>query len=374
MLRRPLIALISTAAFLLIAINLLISLWSQRLPYSRAIEHIRDASQCNLLLIGNSLLDQHVDENSLTRAAAERGAVLDPLNAALGASQPPEQRLLFDYSLEHQAQVRMVAVGIFDFQLTAEDHSHPLDLTGNRVIGLDRRIEYKDVAETYGFGLRDRIELTILRHFPMAAYRTNAWRYVELLRRAMGANGLPQKSVNSMGRVDDFAALEASSVGAFDAEAQEFLSNPMRFNSSYEEIFSDAERKNIKPIIILMPMPPLHRRTYYDRPSWKAYMAALTSLANRRGISVLDASGWFSQPDDFVDHLHVSQGAAREFSYRLGLELAPALQSAAPQSIAFAGERAPAQTCLAAAAGTFSSPAACRATSAGRRSGCRRQM
>jgi hypothetical protein len=60
------------------------------------------------------------------------------------------------------------------------------------------------------------------------------------------------------------------------------------------------------------------RELYYARPPWRQYLAALEKLADRRGIRVIDASNWMPSQNDFVDHLHMTQQAAHDFSVRLG--------------------------------------------------------
>src|ERR1022692_4737234 len=98
------------------------AVWSHRLPYSRKLDAIRSAGDPNLLFVGNSLLDHHLDESEFMQAAAKFGSRFVPLNAALGATDPPEQRLLFQYAVAKHPGIRTVVVGIFDFQVTHADH------------------------------------------------------------------------------------------------------------------------------------------------------------------------------------------------------------------------------------------------------------
>jgi hypothetical protein len=308
-----------TGALMLATINLLIGAWSHRLPYFQELESVRTAQNPNLLFVGNSLLAGHLDEAALVQSAPEAG--FSPLNSALGATLPPEQQLLFDYAVRIHPDIRTVVVGIYDFQLTAPDHSRVTDLVGNRMVGFDRRFSVSEVAAVYGFGPLDKVEFEAMRMLPMAANRANVWKYVELLRRAMESMGMPHTATNSMGRVDDFAALEAGSVDAFDAQAQAFLQNPNRFNESYESIFNQAHRDGMKLVIVWMPMSPFHHRMFYSRPLWQKYQDAVDVLAGRRGIRVIDASNWMTSEDDFDDHLHMTKAAAHEFSIRLGSEL-----------------------------------------------------
>lgn len=324
--RNPLLPVLLTGAAVLAALNLLIGAWSHRLPYAQKLEAIRTARDANILFVGNSLLDHHLDEAVFAQSAAVGGVQFAPVNSALGASEPPEQRLLFNYAIKNHPGIRTLVVGIFDFQLTAEDHSHLGDLTGNRMVGLDRDFAASDVAQIYGFGTLERMELAGLQGLPMGANRANIWKYVELLRRAMGAMGMPHAAVNSMGRVEDFSALEAGSPVQFDAQASAFLKHPEQFNASYEAIFAAARAHGMKVVVVVMPMSPYHHQTFYSRPLWSEYLKALTVLAGEREIRVIDASGWLPVQQDFVDHLHMAPDAVHDFSARLGTELTQADQ------------------------------------------------
>jgi hypothetical protein len=322
----PLLPLLLTGAIVLAAANLLIGAWNHRLPYEMKLEAIRSAHDPNLLFVGNSLLDHHLDEAALKESAKGNGIDFVPLNSALGASEPPEQRLLFNYAVKNHSGIRTLVVGIFDFQLTAEDHSRITDLTGNRMVGLDHRFPASEVAQAYGFSSLERLEISALQRAPMAANRANIWKYVELLRRSMGAMGMPHAAVNSMGRVEDFNALESGSSQQFDAQAAAFLQRPDHFNSSYEAVFTAAQAKGMKVVIVVMPMSPYHHQAFYSRPLWNEYLQALTALASQRGIRVIDASGWIPEQQGYVDHLHMSPEAVHTFSARLGSELAGAPQ------------------------------------------------
>jgi hypothetical protein len=320
MTKHSLLPVMITGALLLVVLNLLIGAWSHKLPYSHKLETIRTAQAPNLLFVGNSLLDSHLDEAALVQTA--QPVDFRPLNAALGASEPPEQQLLFDYSAQTHPSIRTVVVGFYDFQLTLPDHTRVGDLTGNRMVGVDRRFPVSQVVAAYSFSSLDQLELEILRQLPMAANRANVWKNVELLRRSMESMGMPQAATNSMGRVADFAALESASIDIFEAEACTYLEHPDHFNASYESIFNRAHRAGMQVVIVLMPISPYHRTTFYALPLWRRYEEALTELAQRRGIQVIDASDWLPSPEDFSDHLHMTHQAAHVFSIRLAGPLA----------------------------------------------------
>jgi hypothetical protein len=322
MTRNPLLPVALAALLELTAINGAVGLWSHRLPYVLKLESIRNARDPNIVFIGNSLLDGHLDEPAFATAASSRGDQLRPLNAALGASLAPEQQLLFQYTTETHPSVHMLVVGAYDFQLTADDHSAIGDLTGNRMVGLDPRFPPREVATIYGFGPVGRIEITLFQHLPLIANRANVWKYVELLRRTMESMGMPRAATNTMGRVDDFAALEAASSRVFIEKADAFLQHPDHFNSSYESIFRQARQGGVHAVIVMMPMSPYHRQVFYSQPAWHEYVQALSALARQRGIDFLDASDWAQAEQDFADHLHMSSRGIQSFSVHLGEAIA----------------------------------------------------
>jgi len=314
--------LLITSGAVLLVLNLALIPWSHRLPYYRKLETIRTSHQPNLLFVGNSLLDHHLDEPAFEESAASSGVHWTVLNSALGASKPPEQQLLFQYAVQKHAGISTLVIGFYDFMLTEQDRSHVADLTGNRMIGMDHRFPFSEVVDTYGFGARDKAELELVRLLPMAAYRANAWKYVELLRRRMASVEMPKEETNSMGRVEDFTALESDSTRQFDMDAQTFLASPDHFNSSFEAIFARAQASKMRIVLVVMPMSPDHLGRFYTRPLWSEYLAAVTKLASAHGIQVIDASRWMPAETDFADHLHLTFEAARPFSARLGKALA----------------------------------------------------
>ena len=321
MTKRPLYLMLLISTLVLVGLNGLMGSLTRRLPYHIKLESIRNAGDSNVLFVGNSLLDGHLNESAMTASAARRGLSIHPLNAALGGSEPPEQRLLFHYAAKIHGGISTLVVGFYDFQLTAPDLTHAEDLKGNRMVGVDHRFSAQEVVEAYGFGAEDQAKLVLERLSPMVANRASAWRQVELMRRSLAQAGMPTVATNSMGRAADFAALEAGSAQVFDAKASAFLANPSSFNLSFEAIFREAQDRKMKVVLVAMPMSPTHWNAYYSRPLWARYQSAIETLAAARGIRFIDASDWMHSQSDFADHLHMAPEVIDGFSERLGSEL-----------------------------------------------------
>jgi hypothetical protein len=320
--KRSLLPLGIVALLLVVILDAFFSVWSHHQPYFRKLRSIESAVDPNLLVIGNSLLDSRLDETLFATAASERGKSFRPVNTALGGIPPQEQRLLSEYALHRHPQIRTIVVGIFDFQLTVEDHTRPWNLIGNGLAAIDPAVPISEVADAYSFGQLDLMQLRVLRALPFLPNRVSAWKAVELLRRSMGEIGMPHVQTTELGRASDFANLEAAATSDFDNQAYDFLQHPNRFNSSYESIFWRARRAGIDSLIVIMPMSPFHREKFYRLQSWTLYRAALIRLASERGIRVIDASDWLPQGEYFEDNLHMSRTGVTAFSERLGRELA----------------------------------------------------
>jgi hypothetical protein len=319
--KRPLLALGIVSLLVIIGLNAFFRVWRHHLPYYQDLRAIDSASEPNLLLIGNSLLADRLDEALFTSIASKRGKSFRPLNTALGGIPPQEQRLFFEYALSKQPHIRTLLVGIFDFQLTAEDKIGPSGLFGNGLPGIDPAVPISMVADAYHFDRWELLQVGVLRALPFLPNRGSAWRIVELLRRSMGEIGMPHAKTTDLGRASDFANLEAAGSSDFDKTAYAFLQHPDKFNASYEAVFQRTRSRGISSVIVIMPMSPFHRARFYSLQSWKLYRDALVRLANQRGIRVIDAADWCPLQEDFEDNLHMSKAGVAIFSERLAREL-----------------------------------------------------
>ena len=77
--------------------------------------------------------------------------------------------MFFEYALYRHPHIRTLVVGIFDLQLTAEDHTRPWNLTGNGLAAMDPAVPISEVADTYNFGQLDLMQVRVLRPHPLLA-------------------------------------------------------------------------------------------------------------------------------------------------------------------------------------------------------------
>jgi hypothetical protein len=317
--RKFLFAVLAVLACFVLA-NIAVSLWSRRFPAIRKLDQISVASDANLLFIGNSLLDGRIDPVLFINSPAAASAHLVPLNAALGGSLPPEQYLLFRHAAMNHP-ISTIVIGFYDFQLTKAIPTKPYDLAGNRAVSFDRRIAAAEAESIYNFTWAQRWQFRTLRSFPLIAYRTQVWKYIELLRRNLGEVGMPKSPTNAWGRASDFGALEASSQDAFNEEALRFSTQPTGLNEPTQRVVAESKSRHIRVILLVMPASPYHRETFYTQESWNKYLHALRNLKDVDSLGFIDASRWFLSERDFADRLHLDFSRTGAFTERLAREI-----------------------------------------------------
>jgi len=332
MIRRPLFFLALTAVAVLMAMNLFFASRITRQHYYQKLEEIRTVQNIQLLLVGNSLLTD-LQTHALDQSAARTGLKVASINSALAGLLPPEQWLLFHYAMQQHPGIRTLVVGLYDFQLTEPDTTKVSDFIYERMMVFDPRFPVGEVAAAYGFGPRQTLEMRMVRVLPMLVFQGNEQGHVENLRNHMQQMGMQQPLDPG-----DPDLLEATAPQDFDSQAKAFVQNPHQFNPSFESIFHAARAARMRIVLVIMPMSPLHRSTFYARPAWPLYISAMRAMARRRGFQIdwIDASGWEPSQNDFVDHVHMSRTGMDDFTIRLGSELARVLspaQACAPNAL-----------------------------------------
>jgi hypothetical protein len=306
----------------LAAANLLASRETTRLYFARKLAAIDSVHNANLVYVGASQLDDHDDPIALNRGATLGNLTLTPVNAALGNSSPADQALLFQEAVRANPNLHTLVIGFIDFQMTTEFHFTPFQLLGNHLIAVDPRFPIADVDTIYQYNPVESLELRALRALPAIAYRSNTWQRVEVLRRSFGGTGLPHEASNQWGRAADFADTFDASRRTFDADSARFLAGPAVFAPSYQHIFDLAAQHHMHIVLVVMPVPPLHREVLYARPAWHAYLTRLQQMCAQRGYTLLDGSAWVDSPFKFDDIVHLNRAGVADFQFRLGRDIA----------------------------------------------------
>jgi hypothetical protein len=236
-------------------------------------------------------------------------------NAALGASDPVEHLMLLRRALRRDTTVKTVIYGFFDFQLTGQPFATNGDFIGNRAVSYylepDLSLKY------YKMSARDRIHFSLMQHVPLLVERGTIWEKVERVRRAMSQLGMPPVATNRLGRVADFAMLEADSPAAFAAHCDRLIADHANLSDPVLQIIEQSKARGASVVIVAMPMHPRHQHEFYSLSAWAKYRDYLRTLVERAGATFTDASAWIDRPDEFADHLHLSPSGGEDFSRRL---------------------------------------------------------
>ncbi len=103
----------------------------------------------------------------------------------------------------------------------------------------------------------------------MFADRGAIWAKVEILRRSIAGQGMPQENTNQFGRAADFSLLEPANADAFRKECEAALQLPLA--PAISELFRQAHDANMDIVLVEMPMRQAHRAQFYETKWWTEY-------------------------------------------------------------------------------------------------------
>jgi hypothetical protein len=303
------VALVALGVF-----NFIVRYLAYDMPARVAIRAIDSTRGATYLAFGNSLIEAGFDSAAFAANMNPEPAVA--LNAGLGGTSSVQHLLLLREALRRDPTIRVVIYGFYDFQLSETGILKNADLIGNYAISyyLDPEIALR----YYQMSPRDRLEFEVMRRLPMMVERGKLWQKVELLRRALGGIGMPHEQNNRFGRAADFNLLEATREDFVSACAR-WSAPTAGLSGPILEIIRESQAHGAKLVFVEMPMPPFHQRTYYNLPQWSRYRSKLRELVTQTGSEFVSASDWISDPPEFVDHLHLGQAGAQDFTRRLAL-------------------------------------------------------
>ena len=314
--KRQFILSVAGMLVVLVALNGAIASATRNSVPRRVMALARESTRAVVMGLGNSLMGAGFDA-----AAFDKGMGISretsAANLALGASTPVEQLLLLRYALRQGMRPKLLIYGFYDFQLSAPIAIATRDLIGNRAMLYYLEPEY--AQRFYYMTAHDRVEFELMRHVPMMVDRGAVWARVELFRRRLSQQGMPEEIANRYGRVTDFTLLESASESDFAQTCEE--ASGRGFISAANEIIRQATEAGIKVVFVEMPMNPDHVRRFYDTSAWEKYRAHIETLLAADGVIYVDASDWEPKESLFGDHLHLNDAGAVQFSERLGEQL-----------------------------------------------------
>jgi hypothetical protein len=269
-------------------------------------------SNTECIFLGNSLVEAGCSPEVFRAAWASPAAAPPTINLALGATSPVEHYLILDRALQQPIHPKLIIYGFFDDQLFSIPSGNWSDLVGNRAISY---YFAEKAAALYAPGSHwKRWQLALTARIPMVAERSSLWTRVELLRRRLGEIGMPKHKTNRYGRVDDFAALEATDVAAFNQRCAAALDKGQQFSPAIQGILSLAQKHNARLVFVEMPMPSRHRSTFYSSPQWSALRTRVQTLAEEQHCIYISAADWVRDDSKFEDATHLSEQGAEIFS------------------------------------------------------------
>lgn len=276
------------------------------------------APRSDALFAGNSLMDSGFDAKAFVRAASRQTWTVKPLKIACGATHVVEHLVLLHRATEGNRREQIIVYGFFDFQLT--DPPEANDIRGNRALAY--YVEPNIAARYYTNNKIAQMLFVLKGKIPYIVEQGTIWEKVEKARRRVAGLGMPAEKVNGMGRVADFAALEQADVRTFDEKCHQVVDRRMPLSAPVREFISVAAQHSPRVVIIEMPLPPLHRKTFYARPAWGVYQNYMEKQVRASGAEYVRAADWVGDASLFADALHLNEKGAQLFSTRLADELA----------------------------------------------------
>ena len=322
--KRSFFAALLVLAFCLVAANFVVAFLTHHTLPRQSMAMIASSPGASYVFLGNSLLVVGFD-------AAEFKAQLkipakETLNLAMTSTGQLEHLLFLRYALAHGTSPRVLIYGFVDLQL-----SEPFSLSNRDLIGKREVIYYlePEYARRFcSFSFRDALEFEIMRRSAMLSERSAVWGKVELLRRKFAGQGMPAVEENRLGRVADFALLEAADPRAFALQAEEAANLPL--NPPVAEILRESTSSGARAVFVEMPMSASHRERFYDTDSWRRYRAHVRALLTSQNGLYIDASDWVTDDSLFMDHIHLNSAGAILFTRKLAEELRRQLPDLAP--------------------------------------------
>jgi len=308
---RSFLAQIGVWVVALAAINVLIARLTVNALPRQIVRAIDRADRVTDVVAGNSVMVAAIDAAAFASATPNRRV----LDVALGSTSPIEHDLLVRRAMRLAPE--RVIYGFFDTQVTRPMPNGLTDLKGTRamVFYVDREQAIRLLAGDGPPAWQMRAASLV----PMFVERAALWGTVERLRRSLAAIGSPPQTAGRFGRTADFAGLE-DDPAAFRAYCASAVANGTPLLRAVSDMLDAIRGGRAQPIAVLAPMTARHRRTYYDTPEWRAYLAHVRAELAIGGATYIDASSWIADAD-FEDAVHVGARGAVTFTRRLAAAL-----------------------------------------------------
>ena len=261
--------------------------------------------------IGNSVMAYAFVPEVFNDVARNLGLSCAGLNASMGGADVVEQLLLMREALRSNPHPKMIVYGFFDLQLSEKPTNAIQDLVSVRNVGLV--LEPQLASRYYEMPLGPRIELSILRHFPIFVFRGHAYKMVTELRERLQRIGLPPEEQRPKDRFVELLLPPSVFTKTLETygTVQPIFSRPVR------ELLNQAKQTGARVVLVSMPLPPSHITTYYSTPEWASYKERVQHALSQEGIEFLDGSQWEPDARDYLDSVHLNEEGSKQFTSHL---------------------------------------------------------
>jgi hypothetical protein len=270
--------------------------------------------EAHLIAIGNSVVAAGFDASAFTNACPKAGP---SYNAGLGAAGLSQWYVAWRLATEGRNDVRHLVIGAFDHLLTSSGTTHWSTWHSNDALAFFAPPEWTDRFACHNSV--DQAIYHIARLCPLFTERGALWSKVELIRRSLGAIGMPSANTTTtrFGRAADASLVLNNALDHFRSECRVHTSGSFPLAPQILEILKEAQQKGIKTTVVMMPMP-VQRHNFYATIEWRDYLDNLKILLKANRCDLIDATQWAADENLFQDSVHLNESGAALFSQRLG--------------------------------------------------------
>lgn len=307
--RRRLARLAIVVAAGLVTLNVGITVIERNNPARILAARLQKASNNDYLFLGNSLIAAGID----TDVCKEQQITC--MNAGIGSTQSSEHAAIAQEAIAAGVRGKLI-YGFMD--LTLSESPEP-GWQGNRAVAF--QLKNVDIPESYGLNSLSRYEFILRQNIPLLTYQDSLWAKVERVRRVLSDKSLMRQSAtNTVGRADDFSALEDGSAERFAARVRKAMAKTSLLCPEVIRLLNTATKDGREVVFVVMPMPAKHRNAYYRTSDWQAYLDRVATELDALGARLVNMDE-MALDSDFADAVHLSPTGATAFTEFLLPEL-----------------------------------------------------
>lgn len=295
--RRRLAQLAIVVAAGLVTLNVGITVIERNNPTRILAARLQQPSNNDYLFLGNSLIAAGIDTDVCTKQR------LKCMNAGIDSTESSEHAAITQEAIASGVRGKLI-YGFMD--LTLSESPEP-GWKGNRAIAF--QLKHVNIPESYGLKGLSRYEFILRQNVPLLTYQDSLWAKVER-----------KSATNTVGRSDDFSALEDGSAERFAARVRKAMAKTSLLCPEVMRLLNTATKDGREVVFVVMPIPAKHRNAYYRTSEWQAYLDRLATELDAMGARLVNMDE-MALDSDFADAVHLSPTGATAFTEFLLPEL-----------------------------------------------------